>query len=124
MTMHSISQSNVRSLNCQYRRGVLSSMKFSPHVVKLQSNRSRPRRHFTLEVRPPGMPIRRSLEHGGGAEEAVFVEGAGLDLQADGERGAGSFAAGEAARDADAGDAGEVGGDGVEIFQVHGERVP
>ena len=70
------------------------------------------------------MPIRRSLEHSRGAEEAVLVEGAGLDLQADGERGAGGFAAGEAAGDADAGDAGEVRGDGVKVFQVHGERVP
>lgn len=64
------------------------------------------------------MPIGGLLEHVGGAEEAVFVEGAGLHLEADGEAG---FC--EAAGEADAGEAGEVGGDGVQVFEVHRERV-
>src|SRR5262245_51308917 len=87
------------------------------------------------------MPIGGPLEHGCGTEQTVFIKGPGLKLQTNGKRTpiplsmanfrldfsgkrqSGILAPGEPARNANASVAGEVGGDGVEVFQVHGERV-
>ena len=57
----------------------------------------------------------------GGLEEGGFVEGFGYELEADGEVGA--FVGDGAAGDADGGEAGEVGGDGEDVFKVGLERV-
>src|ERR1043165_175391 len=63
----------------------------------------------------------RGLEHAGDAEELGFVPGGADELETDGE----SFPAfeNEAGGYGDAGEAGEVDADGVDVLEPHGEGV-
>jgi hypothetical protein len=56
----------------------------------------------------------------GDLQEAGFVEVFGEDLHADGQV---RLALGSAAGDGDAGDAGEAGGDRVDVGEIHLERI-
>lgn len=57
----------------------------------------------------------------GGLEESGFIEGFGDELEADGE--VSTFVGDGAAGDADGGEAGEVGGDGEDVFKIGLQRV-
>lgn len=69
------------------------------------------------------MPVGRLFVGVSDLEEAAFGEGGAKELQADRELWAGGVLLGEAAGEADAADAGEVGGDREDVGQVHREWV-
>src|SRR5688572_2520931 len=73
-----------------------------------------------LDARAALVPLGRALVHARDAQELVLGERGAEQLEPDRE---GPGAAGEAAGDADAGDGGDVAGDGEDVGEVHLERV-
>ena len=69
-------------------------------------------------LRPLQMPVGRPLEDAGGAQQFLLGEGRGQELQADRQAGLR-----QAAGNTQAGNAGQVGRDRVNVREVHGQRV-